>query len=529
MPHVLSHTGRANSNGGFTPYKIGLAARPQFCMGFLTLELMIALILITLSVTAVILVSFGSQGMLVGAQTSSEALQKAQGMLEGAQQLARTDFDMVNPIATTTDGIYQVSLSVAPYAANEYFVKKVTAHVAWTDERHTARTTSLTLLVTDYTHAVGGNTCSSALNGKWNPPILTPYPLNPATFGSLPASGYQVSDMNAYQGMLYVAMGSTTNATDPTLLIFDIKNPATPLFKGALDNAASTKDGFAAVAIATSSTSNYAYLANIHDASWNSCAQGPACAQLQIVNIANPAAPSLTANIKLATNTVPFVNGSGGQAVGKSIFFKDNYVYLGLSKTGTGPELVIIDVHNFPSSPPVVLGSFSVGAAVNAIDVKGDYAYLATASTTARLIVLYVKDPLHPVRVYTPIGNGFGNGKALATAGGMLYFGRTFDNSNPELAVFNNKNPSSTAPSLATTTELGVSLDGIIVRDYLRFLLTNTDLQIVNATSSAHTTLALPAVGGTYPPSFDCEGNTLYVGSSDGSGNGVLSVITPTP
>lgn len=50
--------------------------------GIATLEMLIALAILVVSISAVILVAFGNQAMSVDAQTNSEALYKAQAALE---------------------------------------------------------------------------------------------------------------------------------------------------------------------------------------------------------------------------------------------------------------------------------------------------------------------------------------------------------------------------------------------------------------------------------------------------------------
>ncbi len=75
--------------------------------GFSTLEMLLAMSILILVLTAVILVSFGNQAMIIDSQTNAEALNIAQGLLEKAQPDSRKDFNLVNPVATTTtdDGL----------------------------------------------------------------------------------------------------------------------------------------------------------------------------------------------------------------------------------------------------------------------------------------------------------------------------------------------------------------------------------------------------------------------------------------
>jgi len=499
----------------------------NFSGGFLTLEITIALALMILSISAVILVLFGSQDALVSGGTNAEAFEIGEEAIEAARALARKDFGGVNPIATGTDGIYRTSLSVEPFFS-EYFAKKVTARVAWTDERHISHEVSLASVVTDFMNVNGGDTCHSALSGDWTNPRVANAVTDFAQLAGRGGKTFSITDLDAYKGKLYVTAGRTSLSTDPTFFIFNIFDPENPVLLpgGSVDNATTTVNGLSAVAV----SGKYAYVANGHTANFGTCkninGQNGACAQMQIIDTASTP-PTISYSFK-----VPGVTSNGG-GTGKSIFYKDGYVYLGLTNTASGPEFIIVDVHNFPFTNPAVLGSYPVGATINAIFVKNNYAYLATASPSASpgaLIILDVSDPFQPILVSTPVPGGFGKGKSFALVGDMFYFGRTFDPNKAEFLVFNNPNPTNTPPSLATTTELGESLNGIIVRDYLHFLLTKTEFQIWNATSTAHRMLLIPGVGSTdYQPFFDCEGNTFYVGGNNASDQGSLSVTVSGP
>ncbi len=48
---------------------------------------------------------------------------------------------------------------------------------------------------------------------------------------------------------------------------------------------------------------------------------------------------------------------------------------------------------------PIIAGRFEVGAKINAIYVKGDYAYLATADSNRELIIVNIASPSVPTLV----------------------------------------------------------------------------------------------------------------------------------
>jgi hypothetical protein len=501
---------------------------------------MIAMVILVMTFTAVMLVVFGNQSILTDSATNAEALTKAQGMLEEEQALARKDFRLVNP-TSTPDGIYQKAVTVV--TQSDYFTKKITATITWTGDHLRPEYSSLSALVTNFENGVGGSTCDSVLSGNWaSPQIQNGFPFSTTDFATLAgdAAGlYPVTDVDAYAGRLYATVNNTSANAKPTFFIFNIKTPANPTLWGSVDTSTTVSPGLNAVAVATSSSQNYAYVASAYDANFSTCPAAPYftptpanCAQLQIINITNPAAPVVAANFEIPTSTPPYVVGYGGSlnAIGKSIFYRDGYLYLGLSKTSSGPEFNVIDVHN-PTTPHWV-GSWpapgtSSGNAVNAIYVQGHYAYLATPDNTNEVIVLDISNPGNPIKVASfdaPLGSG--NGKSLDIVGDTLYLGRTSGGS--EFYTVDITNP--LAPVALGHVDLGsVSVTGTLVRDSLAFLLAGTQLVIKNITNPAAPvaagSLGLPA-GGT-GAALDCEGNYLYAASNDAGGHGALSVISP--
>lgn len=299
--------------------------------------------------------------------------------------------------------------------------------------------------------------------------------------------------------------------------ILNVTNPSNPTLIAGLGSNSGIATGFNAVA----TDGRYAFVATN---------AGPASGQLQVIDA------SSTSPVLISTFKIPGVTGTGSQAIGQTIFYKDGFVYVGLAKTASGPEFNIIDVHN-PASP-VWLGGYAVGNGVNSILVKGKYAYLATPNAQ-ELTILDIGDPTHPLAVGGyDAPDSVGNGKSLSLVGDSLYLGRTVTASNPELYILDDSNPAtSTLPSPLGTREISSSVNSLIIRDYLAFLTTtNSQFQIWNIASTTNISSYAPAltlpnsgVGG----SMDCEGNFLYALSVPTSGafanKGFLSIITAGP
>lgn len=506
---------------------------------------MIAMTIMVMVLSAVVVVSFGNQSFLAGGEISSEAMNKAQELLETAQAQARKDFNLVNTIASTTDTMYEKAVYVR--LLPDLLTKEVMALIAWKDEHMLTRMLELTTLIANFDTPVGGNTCNSALSGDWHTPSVENSTTNFAQLVGDPAGTYTISDLDAYQGKLYVTASTVSGPTKPTFFIFNIANPASPALVGSVDNegaGGTVSAGLHAVRIAEDLASDpvktYAYAANAYGANYTTCdpVKTRNCGQLDILDVSSPSSPQLGSNLMLASSTAPFVTGKW---LGNSLYYRNGYVLLGLAKVGgSGPEFHIIDVHN-PSSmfggshilSPV--GSFAVGHDVNAIAMRGIYAYVVTPNTQ-ELQTLDMTDPNSLTLAggfNSPVGAG--NGKSLYLVGNNVYLGKTVPNAGADLHILDNTTPGAALAELGPGIGTPSSVNAVIVRDYLSFLLTNSDLRIYKTDDPTHPivwgTLTFPAgqIGHATEPSMDCEDNRLYVTTNDLSGKGYLYVIKPAP
>jgi hypothetical protein len=499
--------------------------------GFSTLEILIAMTIMISTLTAVLLVSFGNQSLLEQGGMNAEALQKAQVLLEIEQANAHKDFRMVSNIATTSDGVYEQSLSVADVVTDPYTTKHVTAVVTWKDERNTVRSVKLTELLSDFQDPTTLDTCDAALSGNWKLPTKKEYVL--AAGGLLPStapSGHSfsatnpISSVDAYQGRLYMGVSKKAAASNDSLFIFDSRDPShKPVYLGSSNNNASVTEGVNAIIVA----GTYLYAANTHVSNFKTCKPSANCSQLQIVNITNPGVIPAPINFLIPTSSAPFVTGTSTlQALGNSIFYQNGYVFMGLSKTATGPEFNIIDVHD-PNNPHWI-GGYQVGSSINQIYVRGSHAYLATDNKLRELIVLDINNLVNPTLVSTfdPTGTpGFEVGKSLYMRGNDLYFGMSSATGSPELYLLNGANTS--AFPVISSRIIGSSILGMFVRNSILFMLASTiqQLQMFDVSNSASSTpytipIRLPGAGSA----LDCEGNYFFASSNNGS-QGNLSII----
>jgi hypothetical protein len=474
--------------------------------GFSTIEMLVAMTVMLLVLSAALLLSFGNQSLLADSVGSTEALSLAEEMLSAEEVLAHADFNAVMP-ATSTETIgsmvYTKALGVQTQSSS--LTKKITATVSWAGEYGRAERVSLGMYVTDFEDAFSSDTCTTELSGNWTTPVVANAVQNFAQLVGDSSGAYTLTDVKAYKGKLYVTASNSSSAKE-TFFIFTMAAPS-PVLLAKLDNDTKHNTGLAAVAL----SNGYAYVAGALSSD-----------QLQIIDISNPG--NLTSASVVATYKLP----ASGAGAGNAIFYKNGYVYLGLAASGGG-EFNIIDVHN-PKSPQWV-GSYNIGNTVNSIYVRGSYSYVASPNAK-NLMVLDISNPANPLLVgsYAPATSA--NGEQVFAIGDTVYLGRTYGTN--ELYALNASTPTSISPFGFKDLGVGTntSINGMVLRSNIAFLLTNKQLVAYDVSNPATifayaTPLTLPnALSGA---ALACEGNTLYAAANDASsnGHGYLYVIQP--
>ena len=106
--------------------------------------------------TAVILVSFGSQSLITASQLNAEAISLAQAELETTQALARQDFCGVVPVAEIVEATNQLlKKKIDVEKSADDLTRKVTATVSWTTDKGVPQHVQLTTLVTNFQNVTG--------------------------------------------------------------------------------------------------------------------------------------------------------------------------------------------------------------------------------------------------------------------------------------------------------------------------------------------------------------------------------------
>lgn len=476
---------------------------------FFTLEIVLAITFLSIVISSIILVIFSNQSILIDSEVASDALIKTQIFLEKEKVLAQKDFNLINASTPISDGVYTSSVDVEQLP--DFFTKLVTVKTSWVGNGNRIQQVTLSALLGNTQQVVGGDTCSSNLTGDWKNPSVNEY--NLASLVGDSGGVYPITDIDAYENKLYVTVNNTSSNKE-TFFVFEINKHSSPVLISKLDNDLVNNTGLVSVRIARDASGVFGFAASA-----SSFVKG----QLQIIDV--------SANTILKTYKIPvsIVNGSSSQGTGNSIMYKNGYVFIGLKKTISGPEFNIIDVHD-PLNPFWV-GGYSVGNAINNMIIKNSFAYLATPNNT-ELIILDISNLQNPVVANTfDAPDTVGNGKSVYAVGDTLYLGRTITSQNPEFLVLANPNPNLTAPTLLASKEIGGSVNELIVRSNLAFVLTNSQLNILSIDGLSHVEqftapVTLSHRGGTPVPSFDCEGNYFFIGSNDSFNKGYVSIIT---
>lgn len=497
--------------------------------GFLTIELMISLALIISVLATTALVSFGNQSYLIGTEINAQAVGIAEEMIEISKAQALKDFNLVNSINPVTENGFLKELEVK--LLPDFETKEVKASVSFTDKYMMVHEFFLTTLITNFETNSGKNTCNSNLTGNWKNPMIEST-IDFSNLAGIPIGKYTLTDIDAYKGNLYVTAGKTSAQTDPTLFIFDISDTSNPILLNKTDNAENVLLGLNAVRVSedfSNPDKKYAYVASATVSNYSTCdpVTNPACGEFYIFNVTNPGGAISRTNLKLITQ--PTITGQTSSA---SIFYKNGYVLLGLVATN-GPEFNILDVRNpafvFTNSLHTVsaLGSYEVGNGINAVLMKNNYAYLATPNTE-ELKILNISIPNSPFYV-NGFGLGSGNGKSLDLVGDMLSFGRTTA-TGEDFQILDVASPSISISKIGGK-DAGSSVNGVLMRDHLLFVLTNNALKIYDLVNLADIALVgvlpLPVNGSSTEPSMDCESDRIYVSTNDTSGQGVVYIIKP--
>lgn len=537
--------------------------------GFSTLEMLIAMTVLTLAISATIMLFPGIQSGSVDSELNAEALSIAQKTLESEQALARKDFRLV--VATTsteTSGSITFTKTVAT-TMTDFFTKKMTATVSWGGLYGRSQSVVLAGVVADFNNAVGGDTCDSSFPGNWSLPQSTSKALGSGVMSD--SSGlYPITDLDAYRKRLYVTVNNT--GTPPSV------GPSTPISAASASGIGSvawtnptngrTNDAaYATASLGAGQTTNYLKVTGFGfslpaDATvlgitvkvsrkGSSSTNTVKDAQIRIVKADGSIGSDTTQAHATSWPTTEAVDTYGSSsylwgetdwspaAINNANF---GVAIAALANSGTNSrtasvnyvtvtvtytkQLYILNAST-PGNPTFAksLGQNAIPTGLNAIAVatstaSGDYAYAATNSTVAHLEVIDVGATPAKVLSAYQIPSAAVTANTVFYKDGYAYVGLQNNPGGPEFIVVDVHNPSSIPATPLGTYEVGAGVNNIYVKNGYAYLATDSstkELVVLNVNDLAH-----PALRGSYDApgasgsgqgrSLYTVGDTLYLG-----------------
>ncbi len=335
-------------------------------------------------------------------------------------------------------------------------------------------------------------------------------PSAPVIAGSSQASNalLNASTVNVSGGYAYVVAknrngvkGSESNddGTGNSFTILDIHtNPAEPTIVGSVHDS-NTLFGAYGVAI----SGHYAFVASQGCLSGQPCLDHSVGCAFAVIDISNPAAPTIVAAIH-STPLPPPWGGTGALGHATSVAISGNYAYVTAAYQN---RLTVVNIAN-PLSPKIVATPKDTVALQFPVDVavSGQYAYVVDQISPGRLTVLDVSNPANPV-IVTSLANSALNGAyRIRVRGDFAYVSAS---SASDVAVVDISNP--LIPRIAATITDGTHLSKTTGLDI------DPSGSYVVASSPYLTTQTQP----TYPPyALQSGGPTL---------TGTVSAITLDP
>lgn len=445
-------------------------------------EILVAIGVITISISAVITVAFGNQSAILDAKNRNQALQMAKSNLEENRAIGKSDFTSLDS-NSETEGIYLKEIIVENLAPHK---KSILSRVSW-DAQSISKNVEIATIITNPEEAQnqGGDTGGGGLAGDWR---------NPQTLGSIDLGpGNSATGLDVINKIIYLS-ASASAADKVDFFVIDATDGQNPIITASINTGPTLND--------IDASTGYAYVAN-----------DDATAQLQVIDVSDINNPQLVTSFQLPGVT-------DANAVGKTIFYYDSKVFIGTPNLELSPEFYAIDISN-PSSP-TLMGTKEIGGDINSIYVANNTAYISTSIDNGELKILDVSNPSSIAEIGSYNPNGANDGKSTYIVDSNLYFGRL--QGGDEFKILDVENPSQ-------VDELGglsitADINGIVVRDELAFMGTNdanNELKIWNISDPSNIILWSSLNFPQIITSLDYEDNRIYaaVRSNDG-----LRIIT---
>lgn len=482
--------------------------------GFSTLELLIALTLMTLIMTVALQSVWGNQYWLMTATTAHEAMQKNKMIIDSLRATSRNNFQLVSstPSVFSVDpndfsdqgclsgGLcYQTEAKVNDISS---CAKTVSVDVRWQlGLRYPTSTitTNTYIANTKEIGAVGGDCLITTPLGNWGG-------VNLMTGTVLPQTPLGTSAIDVLGSYMYV-----TSTLSPYLRVFKISSDptATPQLVGS-STGANIRLNDIDVVRDYSTGRLYAYVT-----------QHSTSSQLAVYDVTDSAAPTLLIQLPLFN-----VASNGSFPQGWRIMAYGEKLYV-VSRETTGPELHIFSTVN-PRLPVEINSAvINLNRTVNDMVVRDEmkggttrrYLYLAASADLKEVGVYDVSNTI-PIEVAAINLAGTADASSLYLTGNTLYIGRKSSNA-PELYALNALKLTSGEFSLLGSSEVGtdvLALAGVSSALILGTAKNGEEVQLWNpdvlswSPTVVNTGRFITQSSPRLPPlGFDMHGNHLYL------------------
>jgi len=405
--------------------------KSQSC-GFSTLELLIAMTVMTLSMTAVIMVAFGNQSIAIDTELAQRGLYVAQKKLEESASNFLGNFNAISSQALAEhDPIYDTAVSVTDISP---CVKRIESQAFWDrDQRNLGNSLSMIVANSAISEALGGDCATTEPSGNWD----TPQSIGDISPSDFVGQGTGIG-LTYIDGVRYAFL-TTNSASNKDFFVIDTSDPFN-VNSGDILGIEVGENGLNGIVVAKIDDTPYAFVLNNSNTN-----------QLIVLDISIPTSPNVIASMTLPNMNHVCSPASAPCRSGKSIFYYDKHIYIGTGYLAFGTpllqnnELHIYDV-SIPSAP-TWKNSINVNRDINDIVVSQGIAYLATGPGSSA--------PYTPLRVYNvdPASPDYLNhiesfeisiarkGTSVYKNGNRLYLGLERTASGNNLYIINADNP----------------------------------------------------------------------------------------
>lgn len=202
-----------------------------------------------------------------------------------------------------------------------------------------------------------------------------------------------------------------------------------------------------------------------------------------------------------------------GTVAGFKIATQGDYAYM--VRSATTANFYVINIAN-PAAPTVV-GSASLAASPTNIAVNGNFAYVTTSSDTAELQIVNVTNPAAPTISSSFNASGAANGQGVDVIGTTVYLARAANANVDEFLIINAATP--TAPTRVGGFGNTNSMNDVYVNGTVAYLATSSDTQevmVINIATPASPTLAtsINLTGTNNATTIDGYNTALVVGQA---------------